>query len=267
MNPLSDLNTALLRNVKQYLTDTAFLRNDVISNTRDQLLQIMLHHSHMQHVQHDISDSMIAKELTCSRALVTKYRNSKTPFKNIHAARKKKGLKPNCFLFKHNDLAQVYNNCLLCLLNDKTLCIYVQQSIFIIFQLIVKFWIEHSTPSPSLRDVKYKHSQKPGDHARVRDENGRSYTVVCKTKKCQMHQKRYFTFYDKLSLALRKCYLFLSTVLLFHPARRFAMGTDEKIFLKFLARYKTQHLNLSKLVKKWRFRSLKPFYISKPEQQ
>ena len=135
-----------------------------------------------------------------------------------------------------------------------------------IWQLIFKFWIDNSVPSPNFKDIKHNHSKMPGDHQRVQAGDGK-FQIVCKTNKCQMHQKRYFTFSDKLSLALRRCYLFLSTVLLFHPARRFAMGTDEKIFLKFLARYKTQHKNLSKLVKKWRFRSLKPFYISKPEQQ
>jgi hypothetical protein len=48
---------------------------------------------------------------------------------------------------------------------------------------------------------------------------------------------------------------------------RYAMGTDAKLYEKFLARYSTEHVNLRGTVKKHRFRALKPFYVQKPEQQ
>ena len=34
---------------------------------------------------------------------------------------------------------------------------------------MVNFWLEESVPSPNKRDVKIKHSEKPGDHERMKD--------------------------------------------------------------------------------------------------
>ena len=45
------------------------------------------------------------------------------------------------------------------------------------------------------------------------------------------------------------------------------MGRDYKLYLKFLATYKDKYPNLAKTVTKWRFRSLKPFFIRNAEQQ
>jgi len=61
-----------------------------------------------------------------------------------------------------------------------------------ISQLIYKFWVDNSVPSANVKDVKHLHSKMPGHHQRVKDADGKSYAIVCKTKRCQMHQKRYF---------------------------------------------------------------------------
>ena len=53
---------------------------------------------------------------------------------------KSKGLSKKHFIYKHNNLVQ----------------------------LIVKFWIEQSTLSPDKKDVVHKHSERPGDHSRVK---------------------------------------------------------------------------------------------------
>lgn len=107
-NAVFTLDKAFVNNVKGFFAETSSLRNDSIADTRDELLQILLHNTHFQHVPSDVTDTRIAKELNVSNALVQKHKHNKTPFKKIKASRKKKGLKPNSFLYKHNDLAQVY---------------------------------------------------------------------------------------------------------------------------------------------------------------
>ena len=72
-----------------------------------------------------ISDKFIANELNIPRCLVHTFWNNETPLKDIKPAAKSKGTSKNHFVYKHNNLAQ----------------------------LIVKFWIEHSTPSPNKKDM------------------------------------------------------------------------------------------------------------------
>ena len=48
---------------------------------------------------------------------------------------------------------------------------------------------------------------------------------------------------------------------------RYAMGTDHKLYKKFLYAHRATYPDLAKLLKQWRFRSFKPHNISKAEQQ
>jgi FixJ family two-component response regulator len=89
-NTVFNLDKAFVNNVKDYLSETASLRNDSVANTRDELVQILLHETHFQHVPSDVTDTRIAKELNVSKALVQKHRKNKTPFKKIKASRKKR---------------------------------------------------------------------------------------------------------------------------------------------------------------------------------
>ena len=45
------------------------------------------------------------------------------------------------------------------------------------------------------------------------------------------------------------------------------MGTDKKLYSKFIAHYLEARPLLADVGKLWRFRDLKPLYIVKPEQQ
>ena len=66
------------------------------------------------------------------------------------------------------------------------------------WQLVHKFWIDSSTTSPNFKDVKHFHSRRPGDHKRVKLNNGKAFKVVCQTRRCQIHQKRYFQIKSKI---------------------------------------------------------------------
>jgi hypothetical protein len=48
---------------------------------------------------------------------------------------------------------------------------------------------------------------------------------------------------------------------------RYALGTDKKLYQQFLESNSQTHANLGNIVKKHRFRQMKPFYVQKPEQQ
>ena len=45
------------------------------------------------------------------------------------------------------------------------------------------------------------------------------------------------------------------------------MGTDYKLYKKFLYTYRATYPDLAKILKQWRFRYFKPHNISKAEQQ
>ena len=129
------------------------------------MCKILLNNAHMKDLTPDlISDHLLQMSWTSQDASsVLIYWNNVTPLKDIKPAAKPKGLSKNHFIYKHNDLAQ----------------------------RIVKFWIEHSTPSPNKKDVVHKHSDRPGDHSRVKPGNGRANYIKCNYKpRCQTDQRR-----------------------------------------------------------------------------
>ena len=158
------LNDAMTKNAKQFFAESASARNDFVKQTRDQTLKILLNNANMKDLGPNvISDKFIAEELNCSRRAVRTYRNNTTPFKDFQPAAKSKGLGKNHFIYKHNDLAQ----------------------------LIVKHWIEESTPSPNKKDVVHKHSDRPGDHSRVTPGEGKANFIKCNVKgRCKSDQRR-----------------------------------------------------------------------------
>ena len=158
------LNDVLVKNAKQYFVESGTNRSAGSVQTREQMCKILLNNANMKDLTPDlISDHFIANELNIPRRLVRTYRNNMTPLKDIKPAAKPKGLSKNHFIYKHNDLAQ----------------------------RIVKFWIEHSTPSPNKKDVVHKHSDRPGDHSRVKPGNGRANYIKCNYKpRCQTDQRR-----------------------------------------------------------------------------
>ena len=146
------LNDVLVKNAKQYFVESGTNRSAGSVQTWDQMCKILLNNANMKDLTPDlISDHFIANELNIPRCLVRTYRNNMTPLKDIKPAAKPKGLSKNHFIYKHNDLAQC----------------------------IVKFWIEHSTPSPNKKDVVHKHSDRPGDHSRVKPGTGRANYIKC----------------------------------------------------------------------------------------
>ena len=117
------LNDVLVKNAKQYFIESSASRSAGSLQTREQMCKILLNNANMKELMPDIiSDKFIANELNIPRRLVNTYRNNDTPLKDIKPAAKSKGLSKNHFIYKHNNLAQ----------------------------LVVKFWIEHSTPSTNL---------------------------------------------------------------------------------------------------------------------
>ena len=161
---ISALNDAMTANAKQFFTDSASSWNEHIKQTREQTLQILLNNANMTNIGPNvISDRLISEELNCSRKLVHAFRNNTTAFKDMKPPAKSTGLSKNHFIYKHNDLAQ----------------------------LIVKHWIEESTPSPNKKDVVNKHSHRPGDHSRVKPGEGKANYIKCNFKhRCKSDQRR-----------------------------------------------------------------------------
>jgi hypothetical protein len=98
-----------IANIKQYLAETASLRNDTVVNTREQLFQIMLNNSHMKKFPSTVSDTKVSCELNCSIRQVKKHRYNEDAFKDIEPVQKSTGIKPTDFLIRHNAEAQVFN--------------------------------------------------------------------------------------------------------------------------------------------------------------
>jgi hypothetical protein len=161
---ISALNDAMTANAKQFFADSASSRNNHIKQMRKQTLQILLNNANMSNLgPHVISDRLISEELKCPRKLVHAFRNNTTAFKDIKPPAKSKGLSKSHFIYKHNDLAQ----------------------------LIVKHWIEESTPSPNKKDVVNKHLHRPGDHSRVKPGVGKANYIKCNFKhRCKSDQRR-----------------------------------------------------------------------------
>ena len=71
----------------------------------------------------ELPHTALANHFSVSRKAVVKHHNNKVPFKKMQPLKKKTG--KNSFICKH-----------------KKLC-----------QMVVKFWLDHSTPSPNKNDV------------------------------------------------------------------------------------------------------------------
>ena len=131
----------------------------------------------------------------------------------------------------------------------------------------------NSVPSPNKRDVKIQHSEKPGDHERVRDPTGASFSLNCKTQKCRTAQRRcdncflMFAMHIHVNMAIMNRKFELLYACMVMNACRYANGTDYRVYLKFINTYKDTVPNLNNLVKQWRFREFKPFQICKAKQQ
>ena len=160
---LKGLNNALVSNVRQFFADTKKSRDFGVMQKREGMLQVLLNNHGMQQInRNEVSNSVIARHLSVPRKTVAKHRDNKIPFRKTHPSKKKPGLTKNAFIFQHNQLCQT----------------------------MVKFWLDHSVPSPNKKDVKWKHSGKQGDHVRAYNEDKSSYTIKCTTGKCTKDQRR-----------------------------------------------------------------------------
>ena len=226
--------------------ETKDSKEQSVLNTCNQLLKIVLHDYGMKGLDENaLSTRAISNHLAVRRKSIAKHRSNKIPFKKMQASRKKQGLSKKSFIFQHNPLCQ----------------------------LMVQFWNEHSTPSPNKKDVKWIHSKQPGDHVRVHNEDNTTFTVQCMrtTSKCRKDQRRWCTsllcwMHCLLTKPLWE-YVWLARLWIIYMFCRYALGTDYKIYQKFLETHTAAYPDLPQLVKQWRFRLFKPFNISKPEQQ
>ena len=162
---LAIVNKAVLSNLHHFFASTKDSRETHVQLMRDQVLQVVLNNHGMNDVStKEVSNRTIAKHLSVSRQSVAKHRSNKIPFKKVQPSKKKPGLTKKAFIFKHNALCQ----------------------------LMVKFWLDHSTPSPNKKDVRWKHSNKAGDHVREYNTNiyRTAYTIQCTSGKCQKDQCR-----------------------------------------------------------------------------
>ena len=130
---------------------------------REGMLQVLLNNHGMQQInRNEVSNSVIARHLSVPRKTVAKHRDNKIPFRKTQPSKKKPGLTKNAFIFQHNQLCQT----------------------------MVKFWLDHSVPSPNKNDVEWKHSGKHGDHVQAYNKDKSSYTIKCTTGKCTKDQRR-----------------------------------------------------------------------------
>ena len=126
-DPISTLNNAMLSNAKAFLGNTSNMRNQECLDARDTVLKVLLNTNAMKDIPPKlVSNNTIGKELNISKVQVKLYRNNNIPFDKIETNAKPKTVKTSSFIIKHNDLAR----------------------------LIVNFWIQNSTASPNMRDVK-----------------------------------------------------------------------------------------------------------------
>jgi hypothetical protein len=104
------LREAWVDNIQQYFADTATLRTETVSNTREQLLRIMLNNANMAQVPTKVTATRVHKELSCSKKQVQKHAYNQDCFREIRPAKKSRKLKQSSFQVKHNDLAKVTMN-------------------------------------------------------------------------------------------------------------------------------------------------------------
>ena len=108
------------------------------------MLQVLLNNHGMQQInEHKVSNTLIASHLSVTRKAVSKHRENMIPLR-----------KP------HKESIHISAN---------QLC-----------QTMIKFWLDHRVPSLNQKDVKWKHSDKPGDHVHVQayNEDMSAYTIL-----------------------------------------------------------------------------------------
>lgn len=104
------LREAWVDNIQQYFAETATLRTETVSNTREQLLRILLNNANMAQVPTKVTAARAHKELSCSKMQIQKHAYNKDCFREIRPAKKSRTVKKSSFLVKHNDLAKVTMN-------------------------------------------------------------------------------------------------------------------------------------------------------------
>ena len=130
---VSLIRKTLCTNVEHFFAATKNTRDAEVLGMRENLLQIALHNHGMKDTTNtELPNAAIAKHFSMSRRVVSKHRNNKGPYKKTQPPKKKTGTSKSSFVFKHNKLVQT----------------------------VVKFWLDHSTPSPNKKDVKWNHSRK-----------------------------------------------------------------------------------------------------------
>ena len=160
---VSLIRKTLCTNVEHFFAGTKNTRDAEVLGMRENLLQIALHNHGMKDTTNtELPNAAIAKHFSMSRSVVSKHRNNKGPYKKTQPPKKKTGTSKSSFVFKHNKLVQT----------------------------VVKFWLDHSTPSPNKKDVKWNHSRKQGNHVRVYNADHTGYKIQCTTSKCMKDQRR-----------------------------------------------------------------------------
>ena len=145
---VSIIRKTLCSNVEHFFAATKNSRDTEILGMRENLLQIALHNHGMKDTTNtELPHAAIAKKFPVSRKAVVKHCNNKLPYKKMQPPKKKTGLAKSSFIFKRNKLCQT----------------------------VVKFWLDHSTPSPNKKDFKWNHSRKPGEHVRVYNADHTAY--------------------------------------------------------------------------------------------
>ena len=160
---LQAIDKAIVSNIRQFFSETKQSRNSQVQQMRNEMLQVILHKHGMQEtIGQKVSNRLLAEHLHVRKKAVAKYRKNTAPFRKMQPPKKKSGLTKKSFIYQHNQLCHT----------------------------IVKFWLDNSVPSPNKKDVKWRHSSKPGEHVRVYNADRSAYTIQCTTQKCNKDQRR-----------------------------------------------------------------------------
>ena len=104
------LHKAWVDNIEQYFAETSNLRTETVSNTREQLLRILLNNANMSQVPTKVTATRAHKELSCSKKQIQKHAYNQDCFREIQPAKKSRKLKKSSFQVKQNDLAKITMN-------------------------------------------------------------------------------------------------------------------------------------------------------------
>ena len=83
------LREAWVDNIQQYFAETATLRTETVSNTREQLLRILLNNANMAQVPTKVTATRAHKELSCFKKQIQKHTYIQECFREIRPAKKK----------------------------------------------------------------------------------------------------------------------------------------------------------------------------------